>query len=183
MPANKYLLCQHFEEKFLFSSLTNIFANELPYQRDIVFLCIGIDRSAGDSFGPLTGTLLKQMMVPNVVGTLEKPVHAKNLLETYNNIEKESFVVAIDASLGSINDLGHLVVKKGPIFPGKAMGVDLPSVGDLSIILNVNIGGIANYLLLQNSSLYMVWKGATAVARSISTALYMIKKERLRAAT
>jgi len=167
----------HFEEKFLFSKLIKIFLSEFPLDRNITFLCIGVERSAGDCFGPLTGTLMKQMMVPNVIGSLDNPIHAKNLLDVYNTLENDRFIVAIDASLGGTKELGHMVVKKSPIHPGKAMGRELPSVGDISVILNVNIGGIANYLLLQNSSLYMVWKGANTLARSIATALYIMKKE------
>lgn len=170
------LFSHHFEEKYIFSSLTKVFCNEIPWDREVVFLCIGVDRSAGDCFGPMTGTLLKQLKVPNVFGTLEKPVHAQNLTEVYNTINKNKYIVAVDASLGGIGDLGYLKVKRSPLFPGSAMGKNLPSVGDISIILNVNIGGIANYLLLQSASLNMVWKGANVVARSISTALYMIKK-------
>ncbi|MFZ5645864.1 MAG: spore protease YyaC [Bacillota bacterium] len=180
-PTNEYLFFRHFEEKYIFSSLTKVFYEELPADRETVFLCIGIDRSAGDSFGPLTGTLLKQMRVPNVVGTLHRPVHAKNLEETCEEIGTGKYVVAIDASLGSAKDLGYLAVKRSPLYPGKAMGKNLPPVGDISVFLNVNIGGIANYIFLQNASLYTVWNGADVVARSISTALYMKKKHRVTA--
>ena len=176
MPAvNNYLFFRHFEEKYIFSSLTKVFYNEFPVDREPVFLCIGIDRSAGDSFGPMTGTLLRHKLVPNVIGTLDSPVHAQNLEEVCAGIGIDQYIVAIDASLGSIKDLGYLAVRKSPLFPGKAMGKNLPSVGDISIILNVNVGGIANYLFLQNASLHTVWNGADVVSRSISTALYMRK--------
>lgn len=171
------LFCRHFEEKYIFSGLTTVFFNEIPRDREAVFLCIGADRSAGDCFGPMTGTLLKQLNVPNVLGTLEYPVHAQNLTDVYNNICKNKYIVAVDASLGGVGDLGYLKVKRSPLVPGSAMGKNLPAVGDISVILNVNIAGIANYLLLQSASLNMVWKGANVVARSISTALYMIKKD------
>lgn len=174
---NENLFCRHYEEKYIFSKLTTVFCNAIPRERETVFLCIGVDRSAGDCFGPMTGTLLKQYNVPNVFGTLEDPVHARNLIEVYTHIHKDRYIVAIDASLGGIGDLGYLKVKKSPLLPGSAMGKDLPSVGDISVILNVNIGGVANYLLLQSASLNMVWKGANVVARSISTALYMLKKK------
>ena len=56
--------------------------------RDIVVLCIGTDRSTGDSLGPLVGEKLK-FLVRNrvhIYGNLENPVHAKNIEETINNI-------------------------------------------------------------------------------------------------
>lgn len=172
-----YLFFSHFQEKYIFSRLTRAFYDEFPGGREPIFLCIGVDRSAGDSFGPLTGTLLRQMRVPNVIGTLDCPVHAKNIEEACSSLPEGSYVVAIDASLGSAREIGFLAVKKTPLYPGKAMGKDLPPVGDISVILNVNMGGIANYLFLQNASLHTVWSGADLVARSISTALYMRKKK------
>jgi len=172
-----YLFLSHFQEKFIFSKLTRAFYNEIPGSREPIFLCIGVDRSAGDCFGPLTGTLLRQMRVPNVIGTLDSPVHAKNIEEACSSLVQGSYVVAIDASLGNARDIGFLAVKRTPLYPGKAMGKNLPPVGDISVILNVNVGGIANYLFLQNASLHTVWSGADLVARSIATALYMKKKK------
>ncbi len=174
---DRQLLCRHFQEKYLFSRLTTVLCNEIPRDREVIFLCIGIDRSTGDCFGPLTGTLLEQHRVPNVWGTLEKPVHAKNLAGIYDHLPEKKYVVAIDASLGSFRELGYLKVKKSPLLPGSATGKSLPSVGDISVVLIVNIAGLANYLLLQSSSLNLVWKGANVLARAIATALYIINKE------
>ena len=44
---------------------------------EILFLCIGTDRSTGDSLGPLIGYKLKEKGMRNarVLGTLEEPVH------------------------------------------------------------------------------------------------------------
>jgi len=172
------LFCRHFEEKFIFGNLTTVFCNEIPRDREVIFLCIGIDRSTGDCFGPLTGTLLEQLRVPNVFGTLEKPVHAQNLAGIYAHLPEKKYVVAVDASLGGIRELGYLKVNKSPLLPGSATGKILPSVGDISVVLIVNVAGLANYLLLQSSSLNLVWKGANVLARAISTALYLINKER-----
>ena len=47
----------------------------------IMFLCIGTDRSTGDSLGPLVGHMLRSRRLKGaaVIGTLDKPVHAMNL--------------------------------------------------------------------------------------------------------
>ncbi|HOV80884.1 MAG TPA: spore protease YyaC [Bacillota bacterium] len=177
MAGAENLFCRHFEDRYIFGGLTGVFYKELPRNTEPFFFCIGADRSSGDCYGPLTGTLLKQLGVPNVLGTLEKPVHAVNLAEAYGTIPGDKYVVAVDASLGRIEDLGCIKVSRSPLIPGKAMDKNLPAVGNMSVILNVSIGGIANYLLLQSASFYMVWKGANITARSIFTALYMIKKE------
>ena len=50
--------------------------------RPIVVLCIGTDRSTGDSLGPLVGNKLKFLIrnKVHIYGSLECPVHAKNLI-------------------------------------------------------------------------------------------------------
>src|SRR3954447_9090991 len=61
--------------------------------RPIVIVCIGTDRSTGDSLGPLVGTLLEEKN-PNsfyVYGTLEDPIHAVNLAEKLKEIKEKHF--------------------------------------------------------------------------------------------
>jgi hypothetical protein len=50
----------------------------------IVIVCVGTDRSTGDSLGPLVGTALARFHSPlfHLYGTLDEPVHAVNLEET-----------------------------------------------------------------------------------------------------
>lgn len=171
------LFSGHFEEKYLFSRLVSVLRQEIPGGREVVFLCIGIDRSAGDCFGPMTGTLLKQLRVPNVIGTLEEPLHAGNIALVCTGLStKNSFVVAIDAALGSAREVGYIKIKRSPLLPASAMGKQLDPVGNISVLLNVGMGGIANYLLLQSASINMVWKGSNVLARAICAALYSLKK-------
>ena len=59
----------------------------------IVIVCIGTDRSTGDSLGPLVGTLLSEKTENSsssfhVYGTLDDPIHAMNLQEKLNEIKK-----------------------------------------------------------------------------------------------
>src|SRR5690554_2687172 len=58
--------------------------------QEIVVICIGTDRSTGDSLGPLIGTKLLERNCRrfSIYGSLEDPVHAKNLEETLLSIEK-----------------------------------------------------------------------------------------------
>ena len=68
----------------------------------VMFLCIGTDRSTGDSLGPLIGHKLRGRRLAGaaVIGTLDKPVHAMNL-DLYARYIKLHYpdyvVVAIDA--------------------------------------------------------------------------------------
>ena len=56
----------------------------LHQNRPIIFVCIGTDRSTGDSLGPLVGYKLKYLSKNNIYiyGTLENPIHAKNMVDS-----------------------------------------------------------------------------------------------------
>ncbi|WNS78094.1 spore protease YyaC [Domibacillus sp. DTU_2020_1001157_1_SI_ALB_TIR_016] len=109
---------------------------------DPVFLCIGSDRSTGDSFGPLVGTMLKEHQVPyQVFGTLSDPVHALNLKTVLKDIQKKklhSFIFAIDACLGDSHQIGSIHFNEGPFRPGNAVHQALPPVGDYHLKAVVN---------------------------------------------
>lgn len=129
--------------------------------RPIIVLCIGTDRSTGDSLGPLTGTLLSQIPLRHlhVYGTLHAPVHALNLQEQLDNINKtycNPFIIALDASLGNVASIGHLIKSHHPLRPGAALNKDLPAVGDVSLTGVVNVGGTMGYAVLQSTRLSVV---------------------------
>lgn len=140
--------------------------------RPIIFLCIGTDRSTGDSLGPLVGDKLKFMIRDNihVYGNLEHPVHAKNLCEVIDEIKinfSNPFIVAIDACLGSVHNIGKIFIERKPLNPGAAMNKDLPSIGDLSITGIVNISGTFEFMVLQNTRLHTVMLLADTISKGI----------------
>lgn len=47
---------------------------QLHSPAEITFVCIGTDRSTGDALGPLTGSLLQESGMENVIGTLSSLV-------------------------------------------------------------------------------------------------------------
>src|SRR5699024_4893127 len=55
---------------------------------EYIILCIGSDRSTGDSLGPLCGTMLRERKLKHltIYGTLESPVHAQNLTAIMQHI-------------------------------------------------------------------------------------------------
>ncbi|SHH98995.1 spore protease YyaC [Clostridium grantii] len=129
--------------------------------KQIVLICIGTDRSTGDSLGPLVGEKLKFLKRQGfaLFGTLENPVHAKNLRQTLDNINilyQNPFVIAVDASLGTADEVGNIVIKNTPLFPGSALDKNLPPVGDISIKGIVNVSGTLDFMVLQNTRLYIV---------------------------
>ncbi len=141
--------------------------------REIIILCVGTDRSTGDSLGPIVGDKLKFLVRDKVFiyGNLEKPVHAKNISQTNDFIlqnHNNPYIIAVDASLGSLQNVGNIIIESKPLYPGSALNKNLPGVGNLSITGIVNISGSLEFMVLQNTRLYIVMK----LAETISSGLY-----------
>ena len=108
------------------------------HKKKLVFLCIGTDRSTGDSLGPLIGYKLKQERRRGtlVFGTLDRPVHAMNLehyVQVLKNGYPDALVVAVDASVGDENHIGYVTLGRGALKPGLGVCKELHAVGDLFI--------------------------------------------------
>ena len=147
-------------------------------QQPLVFLCIGSDRATGDSLGPIIGYKLKQRHLSSVYiyGTLEQPVHAKNLSEVIREIHDtfdQPFIIAIDASLGKSSHIGYFTLGEGSLRPGAGVGKDLPQVGNLHITGIVNLSGFLENSLLQTTRLHTVMSLADQISTGI---LYCLTK-------
>lgn len=150
------------------------------FNRDIIVVCIGTDRSTGDALGPLAGSKLRSInMFQHVYGTLDEPVHATNLVDKIDEIKAKSphsFLIAVDACLGKLENVGCVSLGKGSIKPGAAVKKELPSVGDAYITGVVNVGGFMEHLVLQSTRLSLVMKMADTIAYGLSFALYAGQK-------
>lgn len=140
--------------------------------RPIIFICIGSDRSTGDSLGPLVGYKLKYFSKNNIsiYGTLENPIHAKNIVTTLKEINfsfENPYIIAIDSCLGSINNIGKIFIQKKPLIPGLALNKNLPSVGNMSITGIVNISSGFDFLVLQSTRLNTVMTLADSISKGI----------------
>ncbi|RXZ84323.1 spore protease YyaC [Paenibacillaceae bacterium] len=138
-----------------------------PDRDNIVFLCIGTDRSTGDAFGPLVGTRLTEAGFPHVVGTLAVPCDADRLGDALRSMPADKKVVAIDACLGKPESVGNYLVANGALYPAQAVGVQAPAAGDYSIAGVVNVYGPKPYAALQTTSLHDVLKLANSLAEAI----------------
>lgn len=141
----------------------------------VLFLCIGTDRCTGDSLGPLIGHQLMRVKKRDweILGTLHQPVHALNLKETMQQVEEaygEYVVVAIDASLGRLRQVGRISVGRGAIQPGQGLKKDLKAVGDIYITGVVGICGRGSWFL-QNTRLALVMDMAEAISIGIVSGL------------
>jgi len=176
----------HIDEKNAAILLKSIISNlmlklKFDSNKELIILCIGTDRSTGDSLGPLTGTLLNksQIFPADVIGNIHNPVHASNLHEIIEKIEKKyhnPFIIAIDAGLGKQSSVGYIDVKKGPLKPGTGVNKKLPEIGDMHITGLVNVGGYMEYLVLQSTRLSIVLKMAETISSALNLSLNSIRE-------
>lgn len=138
--------------------------------RPVAFACIGSDRSTGDALGPLAGELLRRRGCAEhaVVGTLERPLHALNMVERLAPLaalRPRPVVVAVDAALGPLGGIGSLAVSRGGMVPGEGIGKDLPPIGELSVTATVNVrtGGL-DAQVLHSTRLWLVHQLAEELA-------------------
>nr|WP_242691318.1 spore protease YyaC [Cytobacillus praedii] len=137
--------------------------------REYVIVCIGTDRSTGDSLAPLVGWNLSKMKLENfyVYGTIDDPIHAENLNEKINYINskhKNAYIIGIDACLGRSTSIGRIRVNDTPLSPGAGIGKNLPQVGECSITGVVNVSGFMEFFVLQNTRLSLVMKMANDIS-------------------
>ena len=127
----------HFDASHAFQQhLLSMLKQYNTQQRPLIFVCIGTPNILGDCLGPLIGTILKTNIPAAVYGTLDEPVHALNCKDIFTKIKKQHqkpFIIAIDAALGTHTQSGYILLKKGPLLPGKGVGKKLPPIGHLHI--------------------------------------------------
>ena len=143
---------------------------------ELVFLCVGTDRTTGDCLGPYIGHQLKAYATDRifVYGTLNQPVHALNLEAVSSGIRRrhpDALVIAIDASLGQKKHLGYVTIGNGSLHPGAAVRKELPPVGDIHITGIVNTAGALEHLTLQTTRLSTVVFLAERITQGILTVI------------
>ena len=158
--------------------LLSLLYKHCPPDHTLVFLCVGSDRATGDCLGPILGYKLSRLRLPGsiVYGTLDQPVHAKNLGETITEIHTQiyrPFIIAVDASLGKTNHIGYYTLNAGPLKPGAGVNKSLPEVGDLTITGIVNFSGFFDQMLLQTTRLNTVMQLADRICDGIC---YCVRK-------
>ncbi|MFC4321700.1 spore protease YyaC [Litchfieldia salsa] len=138
----------------------------------VIIICIGTDRSTGDSLGPLIGTKLseKRLSQFHVYGTLDDPIHAVNLEDKMNLIKqtyRDPFIIGIDACLGRLKSVGIISIADGPVKPGAGVNKSLTPVGNMHITGIVNVSGFMEFFVLQNTRLSLVMKMADVIVDSL----------------
>ena len=105
-----------------------------------------------------------------IIGTLERPVHAMNLEQSIEMVRlryPNHVIVAVDASVGSQDHVGCVTLGKGALRPGLGVSKNLQEVGD--IFITGIVGGYGNYdpLMLQSVRLSVVMKMADYICESV----------------
>lgn len=161
---------------YLAKELVNILLKNKVQKKTLIFLCIGTDRSTGDSLGPIVGSRLNNILPSSakVFGTLPNPIHAVNLKDNLIYIKKNiarPYIVAIDASLGKNKDVGNINIREEPLKPGTGVNKSLPEVGHCHITGTVNIGGFMEFMVLQNTRLNTVIKLSHIISKGVFLAV------------
>lgn len=179
-PGTSAFSSSEFAEK-LSSSVQEFFLKNGPCP--ILFVCIGSDRITGDSLGPLVGYKLEQRLLHplphdnfqyRVLGTLSHPIHALNLKQTIHSLRQSSvpyLMIAIDASVGLPESVGHITLSNQPLAPGEGVKRTLPRIGHISItgIVSDENGDLPFHL--QNVRLYSIMQMADCIYDGIITFL------------
>lgn len=165
---------KEFEAAELAARLYTMIQEELNRQnkKEVLFLCIGTDRSTGDSLGPLIGHKLQEKHLNHVriLGTLNRPVHAMNLdeyVQILDNRYPHHLVIAVDASVGRTDHVGCITLGRGALKPGLGVSKELCSVGDIYITGIVSSCGNYDPLMLQSIRLSVVMRLADCISDSI----------------
>lgn len=172
-----------FETEKFAGRFLNILLEEMKQQKksEVLFLCIGTDRSTGDSLGPLIGYKLTKQGVLNarVIGTLDNPVHALNLEYSIKRAEKiysDSVIVAVDASVGNVEHIGYVTLGRGPLRPGLGVRKNLDAVGDVFITGIVGASKDGDPFMLQSIRLSVVMRLADCISKSLLLGMSTIGK-------
>lgn len=172
-----------FESEKFAGRFLNMLLDEMRLQgkSEVLFLCIGTDRSTGDSLGPLIGYKLTEYGIKNarVIGTLDSPVHAMNLeycMRRVRRLFSDSIVVAVDASVGNVEHVGYVTLGRGPLKPGLGVRKELDAVGDIFITGIVGSSRSGDPLMLQSVRLSVVMRLADCISRSVILGMNVVGK-------
>ena len=174
--------CSYKDDLFIPKFLAALEEEFNAYEPDPSFVCIGSDRHLQDCLGPLTGTMLSSILpAVSIMGTLDQPIHAKNLIRKLPQIEKISedrVIIAIDAAVGKWEDIGMIQLKSGSLFPGKALAKRLPPIGQYALTAVVDAKLNALKSIKENPHrLAPVYYMASLLSQSLSQWLLKRKTE------
>lgn len=136
----------------------------------LVLICVGSDRATGDCLGPIVGQFFKNSSIYSVYGTLQVPIHAKNIntiIKYVYNFYEDPFIIAIDSCLGFQEHIGYVTLSTLPLAPGQGVCKNLSSFGNLSITGIVDIFSESDPGVIQTTRLKTVMDLASFIINGI----------------
>ena len=137
-----------------------------------VIICIGTPKVEGDSLGPKVGDILiKKMNIgAYVYGKTSSPVTGVNCKKYFEHIKthhSHSLVIAVDACLGSKDDVGKIKYTFDGLRAGSALNKQLGKFGDIGMLGIVAESGPNNMASLVRASSKNVDELALKIAEKI----------------
>jgi putative sporulation protein YyaC len=83
---------------------------------------------------------------------------------------RNPYIVAVDACLGRLENVGTITASRGPLRPGTGVSKNLPQVGHAHVTGIVNVGGYMEYMVLQNTRLCLVMRMADIIGTALASA-------------
>ena len=151
----------------------NPFKGALP-----IVVCVGSDLVIGDSLGPLTGSMLSfktQGLGAYIYGTLQSPITAKEVKYLKDFLRKthpDRPIIAVDAAVGRVEDIGIVKITSSPLSPGAGANKQLGSFGTATVLGIVAEKSMGNYALFNNTRLRLVHTMADEISEGIATLLH-----------
>ncbi|SHK41470.1 putative sporulation protein YyaC [Hathewaya proteolytica DSM 3090] len=164
-------------KKKILDYMTSYKSNKIKkyFNGSTIIVCVGSDLLVADSLGPVVGTLLKERNLPfPVFGTLNRPIEAQNYKKVLRHINEKypnSTIIAIDACICKPEQVGHIFISTNPVRPGKGIGKQLPTIGNLSILAGVCPDDTEEPFINRKVRLSLVWKMAYTIAYIIEYCL------------
>lgn len=107
---------------------------------NIVILCVGTNKLVGDSVGPIVGQKLTRLLNKKenikIYGNTKKNLNLKNakqVLEEINRIYSKPFIITIDATLGPKEIIETIIISKGELEIGEALGHSIKYFSNINI--------------------------------------------------
>ncbi len=136
-----------------------------------VIVCIGTPKVSGDSLGPMVGDILKERKTRAFVyGDCTRSVTALNFQDYCRFILRThpcSLIIAVDAGLSSVDEVGAVKMNTGGVSPGGALAKKLGKIGNIGVLGIVGEAGDQNMDTLLNVKRDFVYDLAKKVADRI----------------
>ena len=144
-------------------------------ERPVVVVCFGTTAISGDSLGPQVGSMLRDVYnVPAFVyGTEEHSVNGKNMaqwLAFIKAVHEGAIFIAVDASLGSREKVGQILLRNDGVCPAAIKGKKT-RFGDVGILAVVAENGDDPLMRLMAVSQVYVSNLAHKISILLKTAL------------